>query len=472
MTIKAKLFISSAFEILLVLLVSGFLIFSSNKINSTNLNEARATEIVESISEIRFVTFENLLNHDERSFEQWQLKHLALQTLLEPLPSQSEEERQILGVISGHSRDIAVIFNRLIASYDQPSSEQNLTAQKILQERLVTKQQSQISEALRLVTMERKDTTALRQQTSWLVIGIIFVMLLIMAVNYLFISRSINRALNLLQKGAGKVAEGDFDYRISYDSHDNELGRLAKAFNSMAASLKQIDVVKSEFILLASHQLRTPLTAIKWSSEELISAKNMPPERKEKYIKQIHASTQRMIELVSALLEVSKIDLGIGSMRVKPEKVELSSCLDQVLKDLAAKIHDNKIVIEKSVENNLPHILIDPNWARLIFQNLISNAIKYSPSGQKVYIKLKQQKNKILLEVADRGYGIPAKQQDRVFSKMFRADNAQKLVSDGSGLGLYITKSMVEEAGGTIWFESTENQGTTFYVKLPTIKDL
>lgn len=239
----------------------------------------------------------------------------------------------------------------------------------------------------------------------------------------------------------------------------------------MAASLEQIDNVKSDFILLASHQLRTPLTAVKWTSEELLfRSKKIDAAKQKRYIQQLHASNERMIELVSALLEVAKIDLGLGIMRAKPESVELSIYLEQVLKDLSAQVLKKKITIQKDIDKNLSKVLIDPNWARLIMQNLLTNAIKYSSRGQLVAVAIKQQPKHILLEVADNGCGIPAEQQDRVFSKLFRADNAQKLESDGSGLGLYMAKAMVEEAGGTIWFDSVENQGTVFYVKLPCIR--
>lgn len=474
MTIKAKLLISSILEILLVILVSVSLIVSSSQIKKTNNNEIRATNIVQAITEIRFVTFENLLHHDDRSFEQWQLKHQDLTRLLEPLPSQSPDERVILDGILKQSQDVYQIFTRLAASYDQPVTAQNAANQKTLQDllatQLMTDQQSQISEAIKLASMDRDQANVLRQQANWLVLLVILMMVVIMATNYFFIAGSITKAIAVLQKGAEEITGGKFSYRIKYNSKANELGRLAIAFNSMAASLEQIDNVKTDFILLASHQLRTPLTAIKWTSEELLfRSKAMEPSKQKRYIKQLHASNQRMIELVSALLEVAKIDLGLGIMRAKPEPVEVSLYLEQVLKDLSAQILKKKIIIQKDIDKNLPRVLIDPNWARLIIQNLLTNAIKYSSSGQLIGIAIKQQHKHILFEVADNGCGIPAVQQDRVFSKLFRADNAQKLVSDGSGLGLYMAKAMVEEAGGTIWFDSVEDQGTVFYVKLPCI---
>lgn len=230
--------------------------------------------------------------------------------------------------------------------------------------------------------------------------------------------------------------------------------------------MQEIDMLKSDFVKIASHQLRTPLTSIKWSSEELLShERKLSEQEKENYVEQIHSSNERMIALIHELLDLSEID--VGKFKTTSELLWLPPILDQVLADMAIQIEQKMITINKDVEPDLPAMHCDPVWLRLILQNVLNNAIKYSSPGQVVNISVAGQGKDIIVTVADNGCGIPFEQKDQVFNKFFRADNARKLSSDGTGVGLYIAKKITEDAGGKIWFESTENKGTTFYIKLP-----
>jgi two-component system sensor histidine kinase VicK len=111
--------------------------------------------------------------------------------------------------------------------------------------------------------------------------------------------------------------------------------------------------------------------------------------------------------------------------------------------------------------------MLDPDLTRIIFQNLLTNAVKYTPSGGKISLKIELRKKHVLIKISDTGYGVPKRQQRQLFTKLFRADNVRRQDTDGTGLGLYIVQSIVESAQGKVWFESEENKGTTFYVRLP-----
>jgi len=265
---------------------------------------------------------------------------------------------------------------------------------------------------------------------------------------------------------AEEVSRGKLADRVHNITND-ELGNLATTFNTMLDNLEVLDKAKSDFVSLASHQLRTPLTSIKWYAESLLdpSFKINKPKQKH-YLEQLLASNDRMIELVNALLNVSRIDFN--KLPAKADKVQLKDALEQVISDLSVRIREKNIVIDTKLDPKLGPIIIDRSWIRVILQDLISNAIKYSPPKQHVGITIEQLPEHVLIQVKDNGVGIPISQQSKIFTKFFRADNARRLGSDGSGLGMYITKAMVERAGGTIWFESGENAGTIFYVKLPT----
>ncbi len=473
MTIKVKLLLSSVLAALVVILLSTLLVITSSRIKSSNRNEERATKIVQTVTEIRFVTFEYLLHKNERSFEQWQMKHADLARLLKPLPGERPAERQYLDVIQDNSRDVGSIFNSLVdlqagsGEYAASSATVKAGLEERFSTQLLIKQQSQISNAVKLADSERLEVIGLGERTDRL-IGVTVVMIFSLGLfNFIFITRTISSALASLTKGASRLAGGNFSYRLMSYNSKTEFGRLAAAFNSMAASLEETDKVRSEFILIASHQLRTPLTALKWYTEALLSSDDpLDAETKKEYIRETHASNERMITLVDQLLVASKI--GFGSLKTKPEMVDVGPILRNVIQDLSVQSRKKNITVKKTIDSRLPHVWIDPTWLQLILQNLLSNAVKYSPEGQKVAVSVFHRAKSILITVDDHGCGIPEDQKSKIFSRLFRADNARAMEGEGSGLGLYIAKSVIEGAGGKIWFESIENEGTSFYVTLRT----
>ncbi len=236
---------------------------------------------------------------------------------------------------------------------------------------------------------------------------------------------------------------------------------------------KEIDKAKTEFVSLASHQLRTPLSAVRWYAEMLLSgdAGNLD-DKQNKYLGEIYSANKRMIELVGSLLNVSRIDLG--TFGINPKETDLRKLFDTTLLELKPLIRERKIIIEKEYPESMQNAFIDPLLIRNVFQNLISNSIKYTPEGGKVEINLKEEDTFIRFSVSDTGYGIPEYQQDKIFTKLFRADNVREHDTSGTGLGLYIVKAIMEKSGGKIWFESPvkgreneENKGTIFYGIIP-----
>jgi signal transduction histidine kinase len=184
-----------------------------------------------------------------------------------------------------------------------------------------------------------------------------------------------------------------------------------------------------------------------------------------KYLNEIYQSNRRMTELVGALLNVSRIDLGTFS--VEPEPTNLLQLASDTVKDLEPRIFARKIDFQEEYDRNLPVVNTDPKLMRMVIENLASNAIKYTPEAGKVTLKLEDKNDHVLITVSDTGFGIPEHQQKKIFTKLFRADNAKIQDTEGTGLGLYIVKSIVDYSGGKIWFESKEGEGTTFSVSLP-----
>ncbi len=228
---------------------------------------------------------------------------------------------------------------------------------------------------------------------------------------------------------------------------------------------REIDLAKTEFVSLASHQLRGPLTALNWYGEMLSAdVSNFSPDQKN-YLKEIVLGSQRMAKLINSLLEVSRLELG--TMAIKPENVRLPALTDEIIRQFQPALSAKSLSVNKIYDPALPEIKIDASVYNHVLQNLISNAVKYTSPRGKITVRLSPANHRIVLSVSDTGCGISISDQDDMFVKLFRGHNAIKMDPAGQGLGLYITKKMVDRTGGKIWFTSKENQGSTFFVSWP-----
>ncbi len=229
-----------------------------------------------------------------------------------------------------------------------------------------------------------------------------------------------------------------------------------------------IERMKDEFVGLASHQLRTPLTGIKWFSELLIRNKyqNLNQEQLD-FLEQIKISNQRMIKLVNELLDISHIETG-QKFEIKKVDLKVNDVINEVLTENISLIKTKNLNIINKIPDNLL-IFADYVKMRQVLSNLISNASKYTSEGKDITIDTTTDtaKGMVIISVADQGMGIPATQKSRLFEKFFRADNARIQEPNGTGLGLYIARELMRAHGGDMWFETEENKGTKFSFSLP-----
>lgn len=229
--------------------------------------------------------------------------------------------------------------------------------------------------------------------------------------------------------------------------------------------LKRLNAAKSEFISMASHQLRTPLTAIKWYANLFSHAGlgALSPSQRRTF-RQIAETNQRMIDLVNALLNVSRLE--VGTLAIEPKPTRLDGMLRELIRELAPLSLAHRVAVRVKA---LPAITlrVDQRLLGEAVMNLLTNAVRYTPPGGRVSVELGYKGPHVVISVTDTGYGIPEKDRKLLFSKFFRASNVQQKEPHGTGLGLHITKAVVEAMGGTIGFVSEENKGSTFWITLP-----
>jgi signal transduction histidine kinase len=349
---------------------------------------------------------------------------------------------------------------------------------KFLEEKITIKVQTQIIDASSSIK-KRADRITL-----YLVLVIIGVIIFII-IQVMFISKNITKPVNDLTKAAEQFGHGNF-VEVKMERKD-EIGLFAQTFNKMAKDImatnealqkeldktKALDRQKSEFLSIAAHQLRTPMAGLKWVIKMMLEGDlGTVTEEQKHHLGNAAQNSDRMIKLINDLLDVTKIEEQ--EFQYKYESIKIDELVNAVVISLQENINKKKIKINITKETDLPLISVDKEKMRIVINNIIDNAIKYSPMSKQVDIRLKQEGGNIKIAIQDYGYGIPEDQMNQVFSKFFRGSNILKIETDlstiGTGLGLYLAKDIVTKHGGDISFTSEEAKGTTFVVSLPLIR--
>lgn len=230
---------------------------------------------------------------------------------------------------------------------------------------------------------------------------------------------------------------------------------------------KLIEKMKTEFVSLTAHQLRTPLSAIKWTLRMFLDGDlGQISEEQKNFLQKTYASNERMIHLINDLLNVARIEEGKFIHKLAPG--QLSNIIQTVINSFQDKMNLKKINFKYILpKKKIPFVQLDPEKMNIAITNLLDNAIDYTPDNGEITIELSFAKNIIQFAIKDSGVGIPKDQHHRIFSKFFRGENVIKMETDGTGLGTFIAKNIIEAHDGKIWFESEEGKGTTFYFTLP-----
>jgi signal transduction histidine kinase len=267
-----------------------------------------------------------------------------------------------------------------------------------------------------------------------------------------------NRRLHELAEERGALLDAERAARTEAEA----VQQLLSAQNDR---LRELDRLKDEFVSLVSHELRTPLTSIRGYIELLLDDAETPDaDQRRRYLEIVDRNSERLLELVSDLLFLAQIEAG--KLGIERSQVDLNKIVEECIETSSPEADSRGIELTSKIERVAR---LEGDRARLaqVLDNLVSNGLKFTPSGGRVEVRLSSQDGAALLEVEDSGLGIPADEQEHLFERFFRSSNANENAIPGTGLGLTITKAIVERHGGRIEIESAENAGTTVRVRLP-----
>ena len=250
----------------------------------------------------------------------------------------------------------------------------------------------------------------------------------------------------------------------------DEVQELGDAFNKMTAGLKRLQELKNEFVFIAAHELRTPVTAIKgYISMIFEDTKANLTDSVRQSLETVSRANDRLVQLVNDILEIARSEAG--RLKIEVFAVDIRESTEAILEEVAPLAAEKKLTLVYQPPADLPLVLADTARLKEIIMNFVSNAIKYNRESGLVTITHEIADDKIVTHVADTGYGLSSEDQRHVFEKFFRSEAEIFKKIQGTGLGLFITKELVEKMGGQVWVKSEKNKGSTFSFSFPLAKN-
>lgn len=312
---------------------------------------------------------------------------------------------------------------------------------------------------------------ALPEGLRWQFLGLILLGAILTGGVGLLLARRITRPLGGLARAAQAVARGDLNQSVPEHASIAELDTLGRAFNGMTSALRQSDQVKTTFISDVSHELRTPLTVIKGTIETLQDGALDDLEVRGPFLDAMNRETERLIRLVNDLLVLTRADAGALQLRLQP--VDLTELARARCRAVAPLAVGKGVHLSAGEAGQAEHLAVhaDPDRIAQVLDNLLHNAIRYSPSGGEIRVEVSREDSRGICRVSDSGPGIPSEHLPRIFDRFYRVETARERdgAEGGSGLGLAIVRSLVQAQGGDVAASSVYGQGTTISFWLPGI---
>ena len=315
--------------------------------------------------------------------------------------------------------------------------------------------------------------TALPLDVRWQFAGVLLAAVLLAGAVGILLARRISRPLDRLAGAAQAVAAGDLSQAVPEDPAIPELDVLGRSFNTMTASLRQADQLKTGFISDVTHELRTPLTVIKGTIETLQDGALDDLQARGPFLESMGRETDRLIRLVNDLLVLTRADAGALNLRLRSlDLSELARTRCSHFQGAADKHQVQLRVAEEDQAGGAARFMVSADADRMaqVLDNLLDNAVRYSPPGGEVTVSLVREEDEVVCRVTDQGTGIPAQHLPFIFERFYRADPSRERGREGgSGLGLSIVRGLILAQGGNVCAESSVGQGTTISLRLKAV---
>ena len=487
MTIKAKFKITTIIVTGLALIVAVFVFSTNQRLSETIETNHRAQEIVKAVFELNILTNSYSLSRNQRSHDQWWLRHdSTARLLIETEASEGSKEQEIIDSLRKDHESIATTFFQLVTVLGREGPEKDIAVQK-LEERLVTEflvtSQAMVSSASILATESRQRLT--EQQLSLFTTIAVFILVMVIVVSLLSITNSILKPIMKLQQGAETIGKGDLKHRVDIKGK-SEIGQLAAAFNQMTerrqraekalqkardeleirveertSELQSANKELEAFSYSVSHDLRTPLRAIDGFSQILLEDYPDKLDREgRRLLGVVRDNTRRMGRLIEDLLNFSRL----GRKEIRKTKINMEKLARDIFQELMRVSPERKL---KMKMNALPPAYGDEAMIREVLVNLFSNAIKFSRKEESPLIEVggELKGNENIYYIKDNGVGFDMRYSDKLFGVFQRLHSQGEF--KGTGVGLALVQRIIHRHGGRVWTEGKVNEGATFYFALP-----
>jgi signal transduction histidine kinase len=424
----------------------------------------------ESLNDLRGAEMAVLFVRDEKSRSAMQERVATVSRL-----SDSLETYQLDSAATAVRSAMQVVGPGATAEYEAGLSGRPRDAERISAEQVVpaiSRAEAAVGSAERALLQRTRERVAhaarhAEQGSNIAILGLVLALVVAVLIG-LRLTHSVHKPVTELERGMRSIADGDFDatLKISSDRTD-EFGRLAASFEEMRRQLAELDTLKTEFVSVASHELKTPINVILGYTQLLQEELYGPLTPKQRNVANVlEAQSRTLSRLVKQLLDVTRFEAGAARLDVRP--VDLPKLLDELEQSFRVLADQRGIRFTISQqEGMIETVHWDPDRINEVLGNLLSNAFKFTERGGEVELTVSGNQHHIHMDVRDSGAGIPEDQVHRIFEKFYQADNQNAAAHAGSGLGLSITRQIVEAHKGTISCESTPGVGTTFSIELP-----
>jgi two-component system sensor histidine kinase GlrK len=479
-TILKRLIFGYATIMLLMVFLGVYITLQLNKLNrfvrEISSVDGTTIDLSERLSDKLFsqVGFEKkyLISQDQDFYQKfWDIrKHLAQDMeRLESLMITNEDKKVFLEVTQFYHNYIGLFREEVRAMKADPKYPRRKYQEG--KEKLVDEINERLRSLMKIARSNRDTKIKESSQLSYHALNITYITVGLAIITSILISfyntRSISRPILLLQKRTKDIAKGKFD-KIRDISSPPEIKELADDFNLMCERLKELDEMKIDFISHVSHNLRTPLTAIKEATGMLIEGTYADtPAKQQELLTITKEECERLINSVTRILDLSRMEAKMMDYQLKES--DILPVIQKSLLKLAPIARRGKIDLELKPPPDLPHVKIDVERISQLLENLIGNALKFASEGSKVVLSVyvrKYGKQFLEVAVADTGCGIPNENLERIFDKFKRIDRGRE-TDRGTGLGLSIAKHIIADHGGKIWAQSKLGEGSTFFFTLP-----